>query len=64
MPSELVLKGGGGERGRGGGRGDGAEEGPGGRPPPTAAACSQVTYYKYLFTGLLLVPLVIFCNGH
>ena len=50
-PCELVLEGGGGERGRGGGRGDGAEEGPGGRPPP--GCCSlhpsnllQISVYR------------------
>ena len=66
-PHELVLEGGGGERGRGGGRGDGDGDGAENLADahlPAAIACSQATYYKYLFTSLLLVPLVIFCNEH
>ena len=68
-PCVLVLEGGGGERGRGGGRGDGDGDSDGAENladahPPAATACSQATCYKYLFIGLLLVPLVIFCNEH
>ena len=66
-PCELVLEGSGGERGREGGRADGDGDGAenlADAHPPAATACSQATCYKYLFTGLLLVPLVIFCNKH
>ena len=68
---ELVLEGGGGECGREGGHGDGDGDGDGDGAenladahPPAATACSQATCYKYLFTCLLLVPLVIFCNEY